>query len=227
LSYSTYDGILFDFDGVLADTEPVHFECWREILAPFGIDLDWNIYAANCIGISDRLMLEQFSANLQPPLPVETLWNEYPRKKELFRKRAEAIDFVQPETIRLVRSLGAFPMAVVTSSGRAEIEPSLVRAGIHDCFRALVCGLEVPNLKPAPDPYQRAAELLNVKNPLVVEDSDAGEQSGRAAGFQVLRVASAADVPHLVRQALHLSNSSIPAATVEEKQQEPFAVTPR
>ncbi|MGH9663878.1 MAG: HAD family hydrolase [Bryobacteraceae bacterium] len=199
-----YDGILFDFDGVLADTEPVHFECWREILAPFGIHLDWDIYAANCIGISDRLMLERFSANLRPPLPVETLWNEYPRKKELFRQRAETMEFLQPETTALIRSLAAFPMAVVTSSGRTEVEPALVQAGIHGCFRALVCGLEVPNLKPAPDPYRTAAELLNVKNPLVVEDSDAGEQSGRAAGFQVLRVVSAADVPRLVREALRL-----------------------
>lgn len=201
---STYDGILFDFDGVLADTEPVHFECWREILTPFGIELDWDVYAAHCIGVSDRLMLERFSSNLQPPVPVETLWNEYPRKKELFRLRAEAMDFVQPETRQLLHSLAAFPMAVVTSSGRPEVEPALVRAGIHGCFGALVCGLEVPNLKPAPDPYRKAAELLGVKRPLVVEDSEAGEQSGRAAGFTVLRVSSASDVPRLVRKALSL-----------------------
>jgi len=202
LTCTNYDGILFDFDGVLADTEPIHFECWCEILKPFGIDLDWNTYAANCIGISDRRMLEQFSGNLRPPLPFEALWGEYPRKKELFRVRMETVDVFRLDTLELVRSVASLPLAVVTSSGRSEIEPALIRAGIRDCFRAFVCGLEVPNLKPAPDPYRKAAELLGVTNPLVVEDSDAGEQSGRAAGFQVLRVANAVEVPRLVRQFL-------------------------
>jgi beta-phosphoglucomutase-like phosphatase (HAD superfamily) len=49
--------------------------------------------------------------------------------------------------------------------------------------------MEVPNLKPAPDPYLRAAELLGASRPLVVEDSDAGVASGTAAGFEVLRLA--------------------------------------
>lgn len=204
MSDRVHDGILFDFDGVLADTEPVHFACWREILSPFGIDLEWDLYAAQCIGVSDRLMLERFALALQPPMPVEVLWNEYPRKKELFRRRAETADFLEPEIIALIRSLSGFPMAVVTSSGRSEVEPILIRAGVRDDFRAMVCGLEVPKLKPAPDPYQKAAELLHLRNPLVVEDSDAGEQSGRAAGFQVLRVTSTRDVPLLIRKALCL-----------------------
>ncbi len=197
-----YDAILFDFDGVLADSEPLHFECWREILAPFGIPLDWDTYAANCIGVSDRLMVQQFARNLIPPLPFETLWEEYPRKKEMFRQRMESADMLLPDTVDLIRSLADYKLAVVSSSGRSEVEPALVRAGLRDCFHSTVCGHEVPNLKPAPDPYLRAAELLAAASPLVVEDSDAGEQSGRAAGFTVLRVASVNEVPRRVRAAL-------------------------
>jgi HAD superfamily hydrolase (TIGR01509 family) len=68
----------------------------------------------------------------------------------------------------------------------------------------MVCGREAGNLKPAPDPYLHAAELLGAENPLVVEDSAAGEASGLAAGFEVLRVTSAESVPGDLRTLLGL-----------------------
>jgi sugar-phosphatase len=60
----------------------------------------------------------------------------------------------------------------------------------------------VARIKPAPDPYLKAAELLGSKRPLVVEDSDAGAESGRAAGFDVLRVVTPAEVPEALRRKL-------------------------
>jgi HAD superfamily hydrolase (TIGR01509 family) len=63
----------------------------------------------------------------------------------------------------------------------------------------MVCGREAGDLKPAPDPYLHAAQLLGAKKPLVVEDSEAGEASGRAAGFEVLRVSSAESVASELR----------------------------
>lgn len=196
---SPYDAILFDFDGVLVDSEPVHYECWKEVLAPFGLDLDWDTYARSCIGVADRVMIHQFAANLG--LDFDQLWAQYPKKKELFLSRAESAVRFLPETCELVREVRrSHKLAVVSSSARVEVEPALVRGGIRDCFGALVCGLEVPRLKPAPDPYLRAAEVLGALRPLVVEDSDAGEQSGRAAGFEVLRIANPAAVPARLRE---------------------------
>jgi HAD superfamily hydrolase (TIGR01509 family) len=194
-----YEAILFDFDGVLADSEPVHFECWREILRPWGIHLDWDMYLRECAGIADSLMLRRFCNAATPPLDFDAIWAEYPRKREMFRARMEETDVVPRETVDLIRHIGPYKLAVVTSSGRAEVEPPLVRAGIRDHFGALVCGLESPKLKPAPDPYLKAAELLEVRRALVVEDSDAGEQSGRTAGFDVLRVAHPSEVAQKVR----------------------------
>jgi beta-phosphoglucomutase-like phosphatase (HAD superfamily) len=66
----------------------------------------------------------------------------------------------------------------------------------------LVCGKEAANYKPAPDPYLRAAELLESACPLVVEDSEAGVTSAKAAGFDVIRVAAVHDVASAVRQAI-------------------------
>ena len=181
-----YDAILFDFDGVLADTEPIHWRCWRDILEPFGIDLTWETFQRECIGVNDRDFGRMLAERRVPPLSFEELWAEYPRKKELFRERVVAEWPFVPETLELVRNLKSnYPLAVVSSSARSEIEPALMAAGLRDCFRDLVCGKEAANYKPAPDPYLRAAKLLESSRPLVVEDSEAGVASGKAAGFDV------------------------------------------
>jgi beta-phosphoglucomutase len=198
-----YEAILFDFDGVLADSEPLHYECWREVLKPYGIDLLWSVYADKCIGVSDREMIEGFCHGQPVPIDFGAVWKEYPKKQALFRERIANADVFVPETIELVHSLADYKMAVVSSSNRHEIEPPLIRAGIRHRFEALVCGSEeVERLKPAPDPYILAARKLQVENALVVEDSDAGERSGRAAGFDVVRVYNAREVAPKVRVAL-------------------------
>jgi HAD superfamily hydrolase (TIGR01509 family) len=107
------------------------------------------------------------------------------------------------ETAALISELSPrYKLAVVSSSGRTEVEPPIVRAGLRDHFQAMVCGREAGNLKPSPDPYLHAAQLLGAKTPLVVEDSAAGEASGRAAGFEVLRVSSPESVASALRQML-------------------------
>ena len=199
---SKYEAVLFDFDGVLIDSEPVHFQCWRDILAPYGFDLDWKTYVDNCVGISDRTMLENFCRAAGPRLQLDALIGEYPKKKALIRERIAEAEVLNADTLDLLRSLNGYKLAVVSSSNRTEVEPSLIRFGIRECFEALVCGSESPKLKPAPDPYVKAAELLGVQRAIVVEDSAAGEQSGRAAGFEVVRVANSSEVAARVREAL-------------------------
>jgi HAD superfamily hydrolase (TIGR01509 family) len=194
-----YEAIFFDFDGVLVDSEPVHHQCWCEILKPYGFALDWATYARDCIGVADREMLRRFAEQAGPPVEFQALLGEYPRKKALFRRKMETADVFHPATLDLVRSLRGYKLAVVSSSARTEVEPPLVRAGLRDRFDVLVCGWEAARLKPAPDPYLTAAGLLGVSRALVVEDSDTGEQSGRAAGFDVLRVSSPAEVAGRVR----------------------------
>src|SRR5215467_5598661 len=82
-----YDAILFDFDGVLLDSEPIHAACWAEVLAPLGVRLSWEEYNARYVGMDDRIMLRQIAAEAEPPLDWELLWGQYPAKKELFRQK--------------------------------------------------------------------------------------------------------------------------------------------
>jgi beta-phosphoglucomutase-like phosphatase (HAD superfamily) len=145
------------------------------------------------VGTSDRLLVERLAAHRQPPIPFDDLWSQYPRKKELFRTRITEVPF-RAETVDLVRQLSQYyKLAVVTSSARIEIEPAILNAGIREHFHALVCGKEVENLKPAPDPYSKAAELLGARKPLV---------SARAAGFDVLRVGDAQGVARAIKELL-------------------------
>ncbi|MCX6606040.1 MAG: HAD family phosphatase [Acidobacteria bacterium] len=183
-----YDAILFDFDGVLADSEALHYACWVEILTPHGIDLTWDNYRANCIGITDRAMLEVLRHQVDPPYDIDLLWPEYPRKKTLFRQKAAEKPPIAESTKELILSMAGQPIAVVSSSGRAELSPVLESAGLLACFKTLVCFEDVTLLKPHPEPYLEGARRLGARNPLVIEDSDAGVASGQAAGFDVLRL---------------------------------------
>ena len=78
-----FDAIFFDFDGVLIDSEPVHWACWREVLLPLGVSLEWEYYRDHCIGIDDREMLQTIAGDRD----WHELWAEYPKKKQLFRSK--------------------------------------------------------------------------------------------------------------------------------------------
>jgi len=200
-----FDAILFDFDGVLLDSEPVHWACWAEVLAPVGVVLDWDFYRERCIGIDDREMLRVMAARSDPPRDWDELWRQYPAKREIFHARmAAAPPFPAGMTEMLGRLQANYRMAVVTSSGRGEIEPLLEAGGLRGYFDTLVCARDAPRHKPAPDPYLLAAQRLEARTALVVEDSEAGIASGRAAGFEVLEVKNPADVPQLVLDRLGL-----------------------
>lgn len=207
MTIAKHDAILFDFDGVLADSEPVHFACWAEIVRPFGLELTWEDFCQHCVGFMDRAFLAWLASQTNPPMAVECLREQQPRKRQMFLERMLADPPVDPDVIDLVKSLSNYKLAVVTSSNRREIEPVLERLGIRSCFGAVVCGGDVQHHKPEPDSYLLAAQLLDAKRPLVVEDSEAGVASGRAAGFDVLRIPSPALTARLVREALDGRNS--------------------
>ena len=204
-----YEAILFDFDGVLADSEPVHFECWQEILQTFGLHLDWKTYTEQGIGVSDRKLLGFLCARADPPMDIEPLIAEFPRKKDMFRARMLERQPFSTEVFELLPELRDYQLAVVTSSGQTEVEPVLERAGLRNFFHAVVYGGDVQQHKPAPDPYLLAVEKLGVRSALAVEDSNAGETSARAAGLDVLRVRTASEMPLLLRQRLGLVTRTI------------------
>ena len=198
-----YDAILFDFDGVLLDSEPLHCACWAEVLAPFGVKLTWEEYGPRYAGLDDRVMLQIIASEARPPLDWAKLWEQYPAKKELFRLQMKNPAFPKELPELLERLHGEYKLAVVSSSARIEIEPPLELRNLRRYFGAIVGGGDVERHKPAPDPYLMAARLLGAQAPLVVEDSPSGIASGRAAGFPVLEVKRAAEMPGLLLTCLY------------------------
>ncbi|MBI4889273.1 MAG: HAD family phosphatase [Acidobacteria bacterium] len=197
--------ILFDFDGVLADTEPLHWECWNAVLSPFGVSISWQNYVDHCVGISDREFLETMGRHANPPRQIDELWPLYPQKKELLRDRAMSGNLILSETRRLLQDLAGHPMAVVTSSSRLEIEAILKNEKVFHLFQTAVYGDEVANLKPNPEPYLTAMQKLGVTQAIALEDSGPGKQSARAAGCELIEVNHAAEVPQLLRDRLQLA----------------------
>jgi HAD superfamily hydrolase (TIGR01509 family) len=199
-----FDAVLFDFDGVLADTEPLHYECWRDIVRPFGIELDWETYQRIGIGFTDRALVMALCRLAVPEVEFARLWDEYPRKRALFRERVLRAGVISEEVRQLLNSLDGLGIAVVTSSSRDEVEPVMIAAGVRPLIDVLICREDVTAHKPAAEPYLRAAEALGSRHPLVVEDSDAGAASGQAAGFAVLRVTECRRMPEQVRDRLRI-----------------------
>lgn len=200
-----YEAILFDFDGVLVDSEPVHWSCWNTILdSEFGYTVPWDTFAPACVGVHERGTVEWLCAQRTPPVPFDDLFSLYARKKQLFRERMANPAVVAAETVQLVRDLreSGYRVAVVTSSGQVEVEPILQRSGLLPLLDAVVFGGDVKNLKPAPDPYILACERVGTRNAVVIEDSPAGVASGKAAGLDVLRLAAQADLLPTLRPLL-------------------------
>jgi beta-phosphoglucomutase len=197
-----FDAILFDFDGVLLDSEPLHWACWTEALAPLGIHVEWEYYRDHYLGVADRDMIPIIAARAHPPRNWESLWERYPVKRECLRKRLEQPPFL-PDLADLLGELRrGRKLAVVSTSVRVEVEPALIAGGLRPYFDAVITGENTARHKPAPDPYLLAAQRLSAQNPLVLEDSEPGIASGRAAGFEVLAVPDAASMPALLRQRL-------------------------
>jgi len=193
----SWDALLFDFDGVLADSEPVHHSAWNQTLKPLGIQLDWDDYRKHFVGISDEIALRD---RLGIREGGEAL---VARKVELFRQGLATAQPFLPDTIKMLQEVcRSYRLAVVSSSYRSEVEPPLVRGGIRPLFQMLICGDDVKNFKPSPEPYLLAAERMAARRLLVIEDSEAGVASGRAAGFEVLQVSRVEDVGREVRKYL-------------------------
>ncbi|MBC7928110.1 MAG: HAD family phosphatase [Bryobacteraceae bacterium] len=199
-----YEALLFDFDGVLVDSEPIHWRCWQDIIAPYGYSVTWEEYAPACVGVHERGTVEWLRRQRRPPVPFEELWAQYPRKKLMYLERMMQAG-MRADVIHMIRMLSNdYLLAVVTSSARTEVEPVLEAAGLLKYLQTIVYGGDVRNLKPSPDPYLLAVERIGTSNALVVEDSAAGIASAKAADLDVLVIPDQSAMSALVLTRLNL-----------------------
>jgi beta-phosphoglucomutase len=183
--------VLFDFDGVIVNSEPLHFRAMRDCLVPEGITIDEEEYAASYLAYDDReairVALERHGRTFDRTL-VETVAL---RKAGIFDALIADVPFF-PGARELVRALAAeMPIAIASGALRSEIVRILAAGGLQDAFTTIVGADDVTHGKPNPEPYLMAMKRLGPLTPadcLVIEDSVAGIAAGRAAGMKVLAV---------------------------------------
>jgi beta-phosphoglucomutase-like phosphatase (HAD superfamily) len=180
--------VIFDLDGVLADSEPWWNQIDAKLLAQYGVSYRGE-YHRNVLGVNYRLAVEFYKNAFHIPASVE----------ELMRRRGEIATDVFANDVGLFPSAKTtleqllrmnLPLAVATSSVSASARPLLDRTGIRSFFSVVITGDEVQRGKPAPDIYLRAADELGISPEacLVVEDSLAGMAAGQAANMRVAAI---------------------------------------
>jgi beta-phosphoglucomutase len=189
--------IVFDFDGVIANSEPLHFRAFRDVLAERGIALADREYYDRYLGFDDVGAFEAIARDRGVPLTardVADLTASKAVRMEALERDQSVLFPGAKEAIARMAALG--PTAIASGAIRAEILRVLEHERLVRFFGAIVGAEDAPRSKPAPDPYLRAVELLSqtVETPLratecaAIEDSRWGVESARAAGLRVIAV---------------------------------------
>ena len=192
------DAVIFDFDGIIVDTEPLHYKAFQEILVPLGLGYSWQHYLDLYMGFDDRDAFREAFRAAGRPLPDQEL-------KKLMEEKAKAfLDIVStgvapyPGVVELIRSIsGNLPLALCSGALRSDIDPILAQLSLTDAFDCIVTAEEVTASKPDPESYRLALRRLQERflaagieagKSLAVEDTPAGIASAIGAGLNVLAV---------------------------------------
>jgi beta-phosphoglucomutase len=189
--------LLFDLDGTLIDSDPLHEEVFREVLEPFGHTVDAAFYRRHIHGRHNP----DIFADLCPGEDPHRMGDE---KEALFRARLpERVPPVPglPELLDRAEAEG-WPVAIVTNAPRDNAEAMLAALGLSDRFGTIFVGAECAQPKPDPAPYRAAQEHLGVRphHSVAFEDSPSGLRAARASGAVTVGVGSSLD-PDRLREA--------------------------
>lgn len=185
--------IVFDFDGIIADSERLHFQAFLEVLGPRGIRFDYDRYVSRYIGYDDRdgfrTMLDDAGQSHDDGL-IDALRGE---KAAAFERIAASGVPLYPGVRQLIeQASSAMPIALCSGALRHDIEAVLPPGpdGLLRRFSAMVTADDVTHSKPDPQSYRLAAERIGVepRRCLAIEDTKAGLASARAAGLMTLAV---------------------------------------
>ena len=177
--------IIFDMDGVLINTEPIHFRIWQQICSEHGVTLEYERYIA-CIGSTVKylhdLLKEWYGLSFHNNPEIMRRFREC--KEEILQKEGLPAIEGAAETVKWLYDQG-YTMAVASSSSQNYIDYSIHALGLDQYFHKLISGESVKHPKPAPDVFLKAAQQLGAdpKECLVIEDSKNGSIAAKAAGM--------------------------------------------
>lgn len=181
--------ILFDLDGTLVNTDPIHYKAWQEMLSGYGIEIDETFYKSRISGRLNPVIIQ----DILPQLSLEAGEQFAEAKEALFRELAPKL---QPmpglSDILAWTEEHGLKRAVVTNAPRKNAEFMLSVLGLTDTFPTVILAEEAPAGKPDPAPYQLALKHLGISPEAAIafEDSPSGIRSSVAAGIFTIGIAS-------------------------------------
>ncbi len=196
-------GVIFDMDGTMFDSEVVSADAWLKAGEILNLDIDrafvLSFTGKNHLAI-EKMIADRFGNAVSFEEIIELkykLGNEYyeqhgvPIKKGLVK----LLEYLKSENI---------PAAVATSTSKEKAEPNIKKAGVYDYYKAFVYGDMIEKSKPNPDIFHHAAKLIDCKPEecLVIEDSVAGVQAGKAAGGYTIFIEDIVKVPEDVKEGI-------------------------
>lgn len=188
--------VVFDFDGVLANSEPLHFRGYRDVLAPRGVALTESSYYQNYLGYDDigafRAIATDFGVTFTEADIADLVARKAVRLEELEKSASVLFPGAREAVLRMA---AAGPIAIASGALKGEILRVLDHEGLRTYVPIVVAAEDTPASKPDPAPYLLAVERLAARHPglqasacVAIEDSKWGLMSARAAGLKTVGI---------------------------------------
>lgn len=201
-----YQAVIFDKDGVIADSEYCNVMAKHIQLKQAGVTVDWH-YHDQFLGTTHEYMWSTMKEEFHLPEEIDYYIKQWAEvRKELIEKEGIRAMPGSIDLIKRIKSQG-IPIAVASSSNVADIEADLQALDINGIFDAVISGEYCQKGKPDPEIFLKAAKALGVeaKNCVVIEDSTSGVQAAKAAGMKCIGFAH----PNAVKQDIHLADEIV------------------
>jgi beta-phosphoglucomutase len=175
--------ILFDFNGTLSDDEPLLYEVYAELFAEQGRPLSEAEYFGELAGNTEHEIIRRWLGRVDDELIADRI-----RRYVVRTSDGSTVDDDVRAAVRYASE--RVPVGLVSSATREEIDPVISAASLDGVFSVVVSAADVVNGKPHPEPYERAAELVALppEEIVVFEDTEAGVESAKTAGMQIVGV---------------------------------------
>ncbi len=194
--------VIFDFDGIIVDSEPLHFKAFNEVIEAHGISITWDEYCDTYIGYDDRDAFHEIFRKKAKGICKKDLVRLIEQKTVILQKYIEEGSATPlPGAVELIKSIPVrLPVALCSGALRTDIHPVLEKLGLSKSFDVIVTAEDTSRSKPDPAPYLLALEKLEIRDPasaLAIEDTPAGIISAKGAGLKVLAVTNSYDREYL------------------------------